>query len=122
MSTAFGTLSLGELLDRVRGARPDIGVRFDFAGMAPGQVASYRGFYEHLAVEPIKDHVTVEVFRNSLQRALGATFEGYKGGTYRMHENTPVWVSFWGDSSGTMITEVVVDEYGVLLRTATEGA
>lgn len=50
--------------------------------------------------------------------ALGACFEGYKGGNFWMTAATPLWVSSYGSASGMKVTNLdVVD--GVL-RAATE--
>ena len=41
--------------------------------------------------------------------AMGAEFEGYKGGEYIMGANTPLWISEYGEASGTRIMAVNAD-------------
>lgn len=58
---------------------------------------SYRGFYEDLAFER-KDGTrpAAELLRDC-QEAVTSTYRGYKGGYFRMHADTPVWVANEGD-------------------------
>jgi hypothetical protein len=44
---------------------------------------SYRGYYEDLAFEPAKN-ITVGEMLDCAKGALGKTYEGYKGGEYKM--------------------------------------
>jgi len=64
-------------------------------------VESYRGYYSDLSIVPKSDgEETVGSFRKELTSALGSTFEGYKGGNFKMDRHTPVWVSPYGVASG----------------------
>ncbi len=56
---------------------------------------SYRGYYEDLAFEPIQ-FIGVGFMLDEARSALGKTFEGYKGGQYKMHEGTDCWLAEWG--------------------------
>lgn len=57
---------------------------------------SYRGYYEQLAFEPEKN-TTVGAMLREAEFALGTTFQGWKGGDYRMNEYTSVWLAVEGD-------------------------
>lgn len=60
---------------------------------------SYRGYYEDLAFEPTPVAVsTVADVLTMVTSALGATFEGYKGGDFTMSDDTPLWVSCYGSA------------------------
>lgn len=56
---------------------------------------SYRGSYQHLAFEPAND-VSVGEMLDGAKRAVGAEYEGWKGGEYVMDEDTEVYLSFEG--------------------------
>src|ERR1019366_1906545 len=92
-------------------------VRFEFAGYAPERLSSYRGYYEDLAIVPNEASITVLMFREMLLKAVGETFEGYKGGGFVMHRRSRVWVAPVGTSSGTAITGILNDDYTVWLQT-----
>lgn len=68
---------------------------------------SYRGYYEDLAFEPTPVPQTVAKVLFAAQGALGNTYEGWKGGWFTMHEQTPVWVALQGDSDQTALVGVV---------------
>lgn len=113
-------LTLGELtrlLGNVHNQKAK--VRFDFCRFTPGTLQSYRGFYDHLAFVPEGDaRKTVEEVLAECRKANGATFEGYKGGSYTMNDATPIWVSPYGEESSTAVVGVQDEEYVVVLRTA----
>lgn len=67
-----------------------------------GRPMSYRGDYSELAFEPAKD-VTVGSMLAHARSALGATFEGYKGGDYTMHEYADCYIADYGESTADMI-------------------
>ncbi len=52
---------------------------------------SYRGYYHDLAFEVTED-VTVGEMLADARSALGATYQGWKGGDYIMREHTSVWL------------------------------
>lgn len=79
-------------------------------GLVPwgfGDPDSYRGYYEDVAFEPA-DNVTIASMLASARSALGATFQGYKGGDYLMTEHTDCWISTYGEASQEMITDTLV--------------
>lgn len=80
-------LNLGELIARLR-EEPDLSRRVKVGFRHPH---SYRGFYADLAFEMAAD-VTVGDMLAAAQSALGVTYQGYKGGDYRMAEYTDTWL------------------------------
>jgi hypothetical protein len=122
--TSFGTISLGGLIKLLERRDPEQSVQFDFCGFIPTTVASYRGYYEHLALsyeqhrydlEPGSD--TVAALLKTLRAANGATYEGWKGGLYEMGLETPVWVAPSGECFGTSIVGLAECGYMVVLAT-----
>ena len=69
---------------------------------------SYRGYYSDLAVE-VTPGTTVRELLEQCRAAMGDVFEGWKGGEYVMHKNTPVWVSPMGSSSGDKLMAINPD-------------
>lgn len=64
---------------------------------------SYRGYYEDLAFEPAGEAMNVCDLIVICRSAMGKTFEGYKGGEYKMDETTPVWIAERGESGKKLI-------------------
>lgn len=102
-------ISLGELIALLEARPADNDVSFDFCGLMPGSVGSYRGYYDHLALDYHSDYSkrpTVADLLAELRGAVGKIYEGYKGGDFRMDESTPVWVSQYGESHSTAVLGV----------------
>jgi len=95
-------MNLGKLIEELRNADPDYIAPIGFA--AP---RSYRGYYEDVAFEPAENVSVASMLRHA-ESALGATFEGYKGGEYTMGEWTTCWISNYGESGGDCIGSVLV--------------
>lgn len=115
--TAFGTMSLGALIKALEAAPPERSVHLGFKGIVPDSVDSYRGYYDHLAIGfHAGDSITIADLLEMLRGANGGRFEGYKGGTYRMGEETPVWVANYGESPENRIVGVAVDDYSVTIK------
>jgi hypothetical protein len=62
-------------------------------------LASYRGYYEQLALVIGDDrgagmqHAwTITQFADELESSIGKVYTGYKGGEYKMHKDTYIWV------------------------------
>lgn len=107
----LGTTTLGSLIQALSriDAEEDAAVRFDFGYMHPTlDIGSYRGFYDHLALDYDRDGVDVtrKQLINLLEGAINKTYTGYKGGEYTMTRETPVWVDHYSDASGTAIVAV----------------
>lgn len=116
--TPFGTISLGGLIALLERRDPTHSVWFDFCHFVPTSVDSYRGYYDHLALDYEADKSeTVAGLISTLRNAVGIKLDGYKGGTYRMDVETPIWVSHWGESSGTAIVGLAECDYSTVLET-----
>lgn len=120
----FGTATLGAVIAGLERIHPDAAVQFDFCYLAPAEVDSYRGYYEHLALG-WKDRDAPPYWPQAsellatLKAAQGATFEGWKGGQYRMRADTPLWVANRGNSGGTGIVGLDLDgDRTAVIRTA----
>lgn len=114
-----GPMPLGEIIDALDGIADDTFVQFDFGGFEPTGIDSYRGYYSDLALGFDREGMKVGALRAELQDADGGTFEGYKGGEYRMDRSTPVWVANYGRSHGVAVVAVETREkWRVILRTA----
>lgn len=87
-----GNVTLGELIRYLELLPPDQPVDVGF-----GRPHSYRGYYEDLAFEPVAN-TTIGNMLAAARSALGATFEGYKGGDYVMGERTDCWLAEYGDT------------------------
>lgn len=95
-------MTLAELITALEAADPNQVVAHGFTNPH-----SYRGDYMDLAFEPATD-VTVADMLADARSALGATFEGYKGGDFTMSEHTWCWLSLEGDASGETISTLLV--------------
>lgn len=60
---------------------------------------SYRGDYRELAFSPTSN-VTVGEMLAAARSAVGATYQGYKGGEFRMDLLTPCYIAGIGDYGG----------------------
>lgn len=91
-------------------------VQFDFGGLAPKGLHSYRGFYEDLAIGFTTEQAqgpTLDAFVAELRAAIGSTITGYKGGSYIVRPGTSVWVAQRGDTSGTFIKGIDTTDWGL---------
>lgn len=73
---------------------------------------SFRGFYTDLAFTISEDGKTM-TSKQLLEYCLsviGSEFEGYKGGTFEMHSDTPLWNSDYGVASGLAIVGIKVSD------------
>lgn len=74
-----------------------------------GGCCSYRGYYDHLTLEPSKGPpVGLADCIEILKENVGATYGGWKGGEYTMYGDTPTWVSPHGVSEDYYPVGVVV--------------
>lgn len=83
--------TLGQLIETLKELPQD-----KIAADGIGRPHSYRGYYDELAFEPVQN-VSVADMLAAAKDALGATYRGYKGGTYKMGEWTPVWLAHYGE-------------------------
>ena len=118
MSAIWGNMTLGELIDELKKQPDDNEVYLDFCYMAPDGVESYRGFYDHLALSYSQlNPMKVKELREELEAAVGATFTGYKGGSFIMTRNTPMWIDNIGDASSTGVMSVNGESIYTIIKT-----
>lgn len=94
---------------------------FDFAGLCPGDLMSWRGAYDELAIDPTRAvylFVTVSNYLPHLRDAVMTTFTGYNGGKYIMDRDTPLWVAAQGCVGNTAVVGIKEMDTCVLIRTA----
>lgn len=124
--------TIQELIDALAGCDQDASVYVD--NRPPTALSSYRGYYDQLAIERtgaeheateldepgegfgryqpgssevrIKQPPTVADLTAALRLAIGATFEGYKGGQFTMTGQTAVWVSEYGQCDRLQVAAV----------------
>lgn len=113
------SITLGEFISELEKRPPEQSICFDFGGLIPTYVNSWRGVYAHLALgwenfyerrKRLRDDKTegptVGEILADLKHAVGTTFQGYKGGEYEMSVRTPVWCDNYGTSTSTGIVGI----------------
>lgn len=103
-------LTLKQAIEALSKVDPATPVLFSHGG-APGTVHSYRGYYSDLAFSSVGAS-TVEAVLSDLRSALDNTYEGYKGGEFVMDEDTPLWVSEYGESSKWSLVVAACSQIG----------
>mgnify|MGYP000225668908 CR=1 FL=1 len=114
-SDAAGQLTLGVFVEKLKQVDPTKVVLFS-DGRSIGAAHSYRGYYEQLAFRPCATTSTVGDVLRDAKTALGSTFQGYKGGDYRMSARTWIWASEYGEASGDRIVDVLETPAGVIVK------
>lgn len=115
-------MKLGAFIAALERADPAMLVRFDILGFTPTKFRSYRGYYDQLALGWTADdnkRMLADQLLDQARAAIGATFEGHKGGEYVMDEDTPLWmanVGYSGDRARRIIG-IFRGEYDVQIRT-----
>lgn len=111
-------MTLGAFVKAVAAANPKQPVYFDWCRLTPTKFGSYRGYYDQLALGvALEGNVTAGALAEAAQRAVGATFEGWKGGKYQMTRSTPLWVDNPGEATGTQIVGVRDDGWALIIQT-----
>ncbi|MEU8902144.1 MazG-like family protein [Streptomyces mirabilis] len=95
-------MMLKDLITALEAADPNQTVRHGFANPH-----SYRGYYMDLAFEPAAN-VTVAAMLADARSALGATYQGYKGGDFTMDAYTDCWLSLEGEASGDSLGSLLL--------------
>ena len=130
-------LTLGKLISEIEACDiqndkgEDKDVEFDFGSAEPTSLSSWRGSYAELALgfrltgydapnQETGHHgiATATKLLDNLMSAIGATFEGWKGGDFIMDEDTPVWVANQGNVGNTAIVGVLNQGWRLVLLTA----
>lgn len=86
-------MTLGDLITHLENVPQERIIKHGFSNPH-----SYRGYYDELAFEPT-ENISVADMLEAARSALNNTFEGYKGGYYKMDEYTNVWLSNYGEAS-----------------------
>lgn len=93
-------LTLGKLISKLESIDPDLQVR----GL--GELNSYRGYCTDLAFAPSNTSESAGDLLLRCRSAMGKIFEGYKGGDFPMHANTPLWVASYGQAPGPRLMDL----------------
>jgi hypothetical protein len=105
---------LGDLIAALEAALAETGDRILPIGF--GNPHSWRGDYSELAFEPMRD-VKLSEMVESAKSALGATYDGWKGGSYTMTKYTSCRLDYEGRSGGETIGALML---ALLLRGGSE--
>jgi len=92
----FGSMTVDMLiaeLDRMSPEAPILGLSDD--------ADSYRGYYEHVAIEP-GEGTTAGSLSAYLKSRLGAPMYGYKGGDYTFDGDCYVFIASYGDTGPSL--------------------
>lgn len=120
-------LTLGELIlklepivEKQKDRKEEAEVTYDFEYLFPDNIGSWRGSYDELALNYQTDGspMLVSDFLKMLKSCIGKEFTGYKGGEFKMHKGTPIWVANYGNSGNTAVIDVVDKGCEVILITA----
>lgn len=95
-------MTLSELIGALETADPGLVLPLGFSNPH-----SYRVFYTDLAFEPTAN-VTVGQMLADARSALGATYQGHKGGDYTMDGWTECWLAEEGNGNGEAIGPVLI--------------
>jgi hypothetical protein len=96
-------IELGGIITRLEQEDPNRVLPIGFANPH-----SYRGYYCDLAFDPVRD-ITIGDMLTAARSALGATFEGWKGGDNLMTETTDCWISLRGESADNKIGPLLLE-------------
>ena len=100
--SAPGYLELGGIIAALEAEDPRRVLPFGFHNPH-----SYRGYYNQLAFEPAAN-ISIRDMLAAARSALGATFQGWKGGDYTMAADTDCWLANEGDCSNDQIGPVLL--------------
>lgn len=109
-------VTLGSMVRKAEKATGEI--RFATGG-APGREMSYRGYYSDLAFSTQSDPKPAAEFLAQCRKAIGSTYEGYKGGGFTMAEDTPLWQASYG-VCGNAIVRAIIEDGDLVLYTLPE--
>ncbi len=95
-------------------------------------IGSYRGIYKYLAIgdgysdeefighgKTFKSNTVADII-NLLKECNNNYFTGYKGGDFKMSDNTKMWVSDYGIASELGIVDVVQQDDKIVILTREE--
>ncbi len=112
----FGQLTIGQIIRKCE-SLPDLPVVVhapiawtEYVGKSPGDVDSYRGYYDELAIKTESVPMYLSEFSLKMKKSLKDIYYGYKGGEYGMNENTFVWVANYGEATGLAVVDLELDQ------------
>lgn len=120
------SMTIGEVIESLKRAKPDLGVAFAFGYVVPTTVASWRGIYAEAALGYKYDGLStgrpkVKDVLKELKKAIdGRTYCGWKGGDFKYTAETPLHIDNPGEYSSTELIRVEVTDWLVTLHTAKE--
>lgn len=94
----YANMTLGDLIDWLEKQDQDLIVKDGF-----GDPHSDRGSYDELAFCP-KTEAKISDMLYYAKFADGNTFQGWKGGEFKMNRGTPVYIGEWGDCGEEITT------------------
>lgn len=102
--------TLGMLIEALSKLNPEATVYIEPFHLTPKDFISYRGYYEDLAIEYTTEYdgISVKSLLESAKKCLGEMFIGYKGGSFLMKVDTPIWVSNYGETSQMRLADIEV--------------
>jgi hypothetical protein len=77
---------------------------------------SYRGYYEQMAFEIFYTPQPIEDAISMVRSAIGNRYDGYKGGTFLMTDETLCHFSMYGTSSGSPVSTDVLNALAILQK------
>jgi len=92
----YSHMTVGDLITFLREQDPHATIR----GLSDDAM-SYRGYYEHVGIEP--GETTVEALLTELERKVGTTMHGYKGGDFPFEDRCLVFVAYYGSTGDKLI-------------------
>jgi hypothetical protein len=115
-------LNLEQLMQKLKKQPKGNKVMFDFNDkICPTEFESYRGIYKDLALDykvvPDNYGMTVAELYHEAETSCNRHFVGYKGGDFYMNEDTVIWISPYGQSSGRMLIDIVERDGKTILIT-----
>lgn len=114
-------MTLGDLIEELSAFPREATIEYD-GGEHPCEFASWRGRYAELTLVPDTNYTrkqTVGALLDQARAAVGASFEGWKGGDFVMDEVTAVYADDYGSSIGRMILGIEQNDTldGFVIRT-----
>ena len=115
-------MTIEELLTALKRRDRNAFIYYDFCDCAPADVDSWRGAYSLPAIgwRPPGKTVTVATVMRELINSISRFHSGWKGGTYRFTADQPLHVDNVGESTCTMVVDVVDRRSEVIICTARE--
>ncbi len=110
-------LTLGGLIKALKATAPDVPVIFD-TGNGVGHEMSYRGYYSDMALDDGEVGSAGDLLAR-LEKALDTDYEGYKGGSFTMTADTPLWNASYGEHNSRAVVSVGLLDKTLVLRTTT---